>query len=200
MTYGTVILASWIAFIVVWGIGAFNVKRDIKSGGLTALWMRSFLLRLVSVVIILFVAARVATGTAHFAAGDALVFHTVLFTPPAVLGWVAAVLTVLGILFAIWARVHLGRNWSAAPAVKEKHELVTSGPYAYVRHPIYTGILLAAFGAALSGSAFAIGIFIIVCFVFSRRIGKEERIMLELFSDTYPQYQARTKRLVPLVW
>ncbi|MBU6142132.1 isoprenylcysteine carboxylmethyltransferase family protein [Patescibacteria group bacterium] len=116
------------------------------------------------------------------------------------LGWIAACLTMLGVLFAIWARIHLGRNWSSVPTAKEGHELITSGPYRFVRHPIYTGILFAAFGAALTGSLFGIGIFILVCAIFLRRISKEEHIMLGLFPNTYPGYQTRTKRLIPFVW
>ena len=109
-------------------------------------------------------------------------------------------MTALGIGLAIWARVFIGRNWSPRPAMKENHELVTTGPYAYVRHPIYTGILLAALGTALTGTVFAIGVVVLTSIVFRSRIGKEEKIMLELFPNEYPVYQARTKRLVPFVW
>jgi protein-S-isoprenylcysteine O-methyltransferase Ste14 len=77
---------------------------------------------------------------------------------------------------------------------------VTTGPYAYVRHPIYTGILLAALGTALTGTVFGIGVVVFASIVFLSRIGKEEKIMLELFPNEYPAYQARTKRLVPFVW
>jgi protein-S-isoprenylcysteine O-methyltransferase Ste14 len=120
--------------------------------------------------------------------------------PPPALGWVAAALTLLGTLIAVWARIHLGRNWSAAPAVKEKHELVVGGPYRFVRHPIYTGVLLAMLGVALTGSFFTIGILAVASVMVFRRIGKEEAIMLELFPGDYPAYQARTKRLIPFVW
>lgn len=200
MSYGTVIFVSWVALILVWSVGAFNVKRDIRGGGFTVFWYRYWPLRVVGIALVLFVLARIATGTVHFARADAFVFSRTFFTPPLLLGWVAAVLTALGVLFAIWARVRLGRNWSSVPAVKEGHELVTDGPYRYVRHPIYTGILLAALGYALTGTLFGFLILIIACILFFRRIGKEERIMLELFPDAYPAYQARTKRLIPFVW
>ena len=84
--------------------------------------------------------------------------------------------------------------------MKEHHELVTTGPYAYVRHPIYTGIMLATLGTALVGTIFGIVMFIVICVIFALRIGKEEKLMLELFPRQYPEYQKRTKRLVPFVW
>ncbi len=195
MSYSTVILASWGLFMLVWAVGAFNVKRDIAGG---AQW-RYVAFRLVGVVLVVFAVTRILTGAARYTKAGA-VLGTGLFTPPLALGWGGAALTVLGVLFAIWARVHLGRNWSSVPSAKEGHELVTSGPYRFVRHPIYTGVILATFGAALSGSVFGIGIFLIAAVVTSRRISIEERIMCDLFPDTYPAYQARTKKLIPFVW
>ena len=200
ITYGTVILISWAAFILVWVVFAFRVKRDIKGGGVASVWYRYFLLRFGVAALVIFAALRVATGTAHYAKVYSVIFSNAIFTPPLALGWIAATLVVLGILFAIWARVHLGTNWSPAPAIKEKHELVTTGPYAYVRHPIYTGIILAAFGVALTGTIFGIGIFLLVSVLFFLRINKEEKIMLGLFPGEYLAYQARTKKLIPWVW
>ena len=123
-----------------------------------------------------------------------------LFTPTLILGWASALLTAIGIGFAIWARVNLGRNWSSRPTVKEQHELVTTGPYAYVRHPIYSGIMLAALGTALVTSIFGIGVLVFISITFALRMHKEEKIMLELFPEQYPEYQKHTKRLVPFVW
>jgi protein-S-isoprenylcysteine O-methyltransferase Ste14 len=197
--YGIVIVASWAAFILVWGIGAFNVKRDIRGGGFAAAWRRFFVLRLLIGAAAIFVASRILESNGQYTNFGPNFLRT-LYTPPTILGWLAAALSVTGIAFAIWARVYLGRNWSAAPAVKEGHELVTSGPYAYVRHPIYSGFLLAGAGAALIGSIFGIGVLAIIALIFISRIGREERIMLELFPDAYPKYQARTKRLIPFIW
>jgi protein-S-isoprenylcysteine O-methyltransferase Ste14 len=191
MSYGAVILAGWALFLLVW---------SIKGGGISSLWYRYWPLRLAVAAFVVFEILRIATGTAHYTEANSAIFRNGIFTPPFVLGWVAAALTALGILFAIWARIHLGRNWSAAPAVKEHHELVTSGPYRFVRHPICTGVILAVFGSALTGTLFSIGVFIVVCIIFHLRVNKEERIMLELFPDTYPAYQAATKKLIPFVW
>ena len=200
ITYETVIVSSWVVFIGVWIVLSFGVKRDIKGGGFSSWWSQNYLLRLIVLALGVFAATRILAGTAHFSSGDAVIFSNTLFTPPVALGWVAAVLSAAGVGFAIWARIYLGRNWSSAPAVKENHELVTTGPYAYVRHPIYTGLILTALGTTLTGTIFGIGVLIVAAGVFFRRIDKEERIMLELFPDTYPTYQARTKTLIPWIW
>src|ERR1051325_3130260 len=199
ITYETVILGCWAAFLLVWVVSAFNTKRDIHRG-YGNIWQHFWFLRLVAAVaLLLFVAARMATGTAHFT-NFGLIFSRGIFSQSTVLDWAAAALSVIGVGFAIWARVHLGRNWSSRPAVKENHELVTTGPYAYVRHPIYTGLILMALGTALTGSIWGIGVFIVASLTLILRIGKEEKIMLELFPDAYQMYQARTKKLVPWVW
>jgi len=200
MSYETVILGSWTAFILVWVVASFGAKRDIQGGGVSSVLYRSFILQVIGVVLVVFVALRVVTGTDRYAMAGAAIFRNSTFTPPLALGWIAAALVVLGIFFAIWARINLGRNWSSAPAVKENPKLVTSGPYRFVRHPIYTGVLLAAFGTALTGTAFGIGLFLIALVMFSLRINKEEKIMLGLFPNEYTSYQAHTKRLIPFVW
>jgi protein-S-isoprenylcysteine O-methyltransferase Ste14 len=198
MSSGTVIFASWAVFLLVWGGSAFWVKKDIR-GGFSFWWSRFFLLRLVVAAGIVFIGFRLVTRTAHEARLNAPFTHR-LFTPPVLLGWIGAFFAVLGIVFAIWARVHLGRNWSTAPAVKEHHELVMTGPYAWVRHPIYTGILCAGLGTVLTGNYFGLGMLVLGPIIFCLRIGKEERIMRDLFPKEYPAYQARTKRLIPWVW
>jgi len=199
-TYETIIVSSWVVFIGVWIVLSFGVKRDIKGGGLSSWWSQNYLLRLIVLALGVFVATRILAGTAHYAKADVVIFSNTLFTPPAALGWVASVLSVAGVGFAIWARIYLGRNWSSHPTMKENHELVTTGPYAYVRHPIYTGLILTALGTTLTGTIFGVAVLIIAAGVFFRRIDKEERIMLELFPDTYPAYQARTKKLIPWMW
>ena len=198
ISYSTIILLSWVAFIVVWAVSAFNVKQGIR-GGFASMWRKYWLLRIVSAIILIFVAVRVATGTAHFANPGRFFFYGI-FTPSLTLGWISAALTVIGVSFAIWARIYLGRNWSPRPAVKEHHELVTTGPYRYVRHPIYTGIILMAVSFAFTGSIIGIVAFFMAGIVFVLRIEKEEKIMLELFPNEYPAYQTKTKKLIPFIW
>jgi protein-S-isoprenylcysteine O-methyltransferase Ste14 len=198
ITYEGVILGSWAAFLLVWVLSAFGVKRDIRGAGFSSVWSGFWPVRLAVTVVVAFYAMRLVRRTGS--AAGLFSNRASIFAPPPALGWAAAVMTAIGIGVAIWARVFLGRNWSPRPAVKEHHELVTTGPYAYVRHPIYTGMLLAALGTALTGTVFGIGVVVFASIVFLSRIGREEKIMLELFPNEYPAYQARTKRLVPFVW
>jgi protein-S-isoprenylcysteine O-methyltransferase Ste14 len=113
---------------------------------------------------------------------------------------VGTVLFVSGLGLAVWARIYLGRNWGMPMTQKEEPELVTSGPYRFVRHPIYTGILAGMAGTALATNLYWLAAFVIsgVYFVHSARV--EEKIMGATFPGTYPAYKARTKMLIPFVF
>jgi protein-S-isoprenylcysteine O-methyltransferase Ste14 len=115
-------------------------------------------------------------------------------------GWVGVVICVGGIGVATWARVCLGRGWGMPMTVRAKPTLVRRGPYRVVRHPIYSGLLLALIGSALAtGSGFlpaAIGGG--AYFVMSLRV--EEADMAASFPDEYPEYVKQTKRLIPFVY
>jgi protein-S-isoprenylcysteine O-methyltransferase Ste14 len=106
--------------------------------------------------------------------------------------------TVLGAVFAIWSRVTLGRNWSSVPQVKEQHELVVQGPYRIVRHPIYTGLILAVAGTGLALDK-RIWLFMVVLIfaTYWLKIRVEERLMMETFPEEYPEYRRRVKALIP---
>ena len=114
--------------------------------------------------------------------------------------WVGAALAAAGLLFSIWARHELGRNWSGTVTIKEGHELVTSGPYALVRHPIYTGLLLAFAGSALARGEWRGVLALLLAFwALWRKLGIEERWMREQFPDAYPAYAGRVAALLPFV-
>jgi protein-S-isoprenylcysteine O-methyltransferase Ste14 len=106
--------------------------------------------------------------------------------------------TVVGTVFAIWSRLTLGRNWSSVPQVKEQHELVVKGPYRIVRHPIYTGLILAVAGTGLALDK-GIGLFMVVLIFasYGLKIRVEERLMMETFPEEYPEYRRRVKALIP---
>jgi protein-S-isoprenylcysteine O-methyltransferase Ste14 len=109
-------------------------------------------------------------------------------------------LTITGCGFAIWARACLGSNWSATVTVKQDHELIRSGPYALVRHPIYSGLLLATAGTALVvGEVRAAIAFAIVFAALLVKAGREERFMTQQFGGEYLRYSSEVKRLVPFV-
>ncbi len=123
------------------------------------------------------------------------------FLPPATWAfWSGAVLTAGGLLFTVWARQHIGRNWSAIVTIKQDHELITTGPYAIVRHPIYTGLLLAFAGSALAlGEWRGVLAVAIVFLSLWRKLGIEERWMREHFGESYQAYSQRVAALVPFL-
>ena len=116
-------------------------------------------------------------------------------------GWVTAVavgMTSAGLLFAIWARVHLGGNWSGTVTMKVGHELVRSGPYRWVRHPIYTGVFLAALGTGLERRQLRSIVALVLIYAgFFRKIRKEEQFMHVLFGTAYDEYRRTTGALIP---
>ncbi|HTL98487.1 MAG TPA: isoprenylcysteine carboxylmethyltransferase family protein, partial [Holophagaceae bacterium] len=104
--------------------------------------------------------------------------------------WTGAGLLTAGLLFSVWARVHLGGNWSGSVTVKEDHELVRTGPYGLARHPIYTGLLLGFIGSALSRAEWrGVLAVLIVLAALWRKLRLEERWMGEVFGEAYADYK-----------
>jgi protein-S-isoprenylcysteine O-methyltransferase Ste14 len=112
--------------------------------------------------------------------------------------WIGTTLLIAGLVFTVWARVHLGANWSGIVTLKKDHELIRSGPYRWVRHPIYTGLLLALFGSAIALGEWheLLGVvFITVGFILKLRL--EEHWLGEIFGEQYARYQAEVPALLP---
>lgn len=177
----TVIAVGWAAFWLYWLVAAFSIKRGRVP------WSRELGIRVVIVAIVILL---VRVGAFR---------HDALNTDP----WRAALgllLFALGLGFAVWARVHIGRNWGSPMTQKLNPELVTSGPYRLVRHPIYAGILVAGFGTAIALSwLWLIAVVLAgIYFVYSATV--EERYMAGQFPDTYPAYKRSTKMLVPFIF
>ncbi len=112
---------------------------------------------------------------------------------------IGVVLFAAGLGLAVWARIYLGRNWGMPMTRKDEPELVTSGPYRFVRHPIYSGLLLGILGSALATSVYwLIGLVVVgAYFIYSAKV--EEGLMTENFPAQYPGYKAKTKMLIPFV-
>lgn len=114
--------------------------------------------------------------------------------------WVGIALIVIGFAITVWARLVLGRNWSATVTVKENHELITRGPYRIVRHPIYSGLLLAIIGSALPREDLrAVAAVLVFLFGMLRKAGIEEGRMIATFGDEYRAYRRRTKAIIPYI-
>lgn len=112
---------------------------------------------------------------------------------------VGTALLVCGLAFAVWARVYLGRNWGMPMTEKDEPELITAGPYSRVRHPIYSGLLLAILGTALATNLYWLIALaaLAVYFIYSAKV--EERQLCATFAAAYPAYKAQTKMLIPFV-
>jgi len=117
---------------------------------------------------------------------------------PVVIG--GLIVVILGICFAVWARVHLGSNWSSRPAIRENHTITRTGPYAIVRHPIYTGILTGMLGTAIATGALLVFLVLLVMLVlFLIKIRMEEQFLAEEFGGDYERYRLEVKALIPYV-
>jgi protein-S-isoprenylcysteine O-methyltransferase Ste14 len=115
--------------------------------------------------------------------------------------YLGTVLTVIGLLFSVWARIHLGQNWSGMVTLKEGHKLIRTGPYAITRNPIYTGLLLAAVGTAISkttGDAFIGVLFFLIAFLI--KIRREQKFMAAEFGEEFQQFMREVPSLVPFVY
>ena len=176
-----VFAVGWAAFWLYWLVAAFSMKRGRVP------WSRELRIRaVIAVVVILLI--RLGAFRTHG-----------LNTDPWRAG-LGLVLFASGLGFAIWARVHIGRNWGTPMMQKAEPELVTSGPYRLVRHPIYSGILVAGVGTtvALSWPLLTVVALAGIYFVYSATV--EERYMTEKFPDAYTAYKRSTKMLVPFVF
>jgi protein-S-isoprenylcysteine O-methyltransferase Ste14 len=176
----------WLIFVVYWAVAAVGAKRN--ASGL--LWRRGIGLRL---VVILAVAAVLRSPSLRefLAETQRSASHSSL------LGWTGVALCVLGFGLAIIARWHLGRNWGMPMSRKEKPELVTSGPYSVIRHPIYTGLILAMLGSAIGVNLSWALMLVPVGAYFILSARQEESVMSQLFPEQYAAYMARTGMLGP---
>jgi protein-S-isoprenylcysteine O-methyltransferase Ste14 len=177
--------ALWLVWIVGWCLAAIGTKRTRWRES----WRDAVANRLpVFLGMFLMMTPRGPLGL--------LVWRVV---PPGTLAPISGVvLTAAGLLFTVWARVHLGGNWSGNVTVKEGHTLVTNGPYRWVRHPIYTGLFLAMIGTALAvgtARAFVGAGLILLGFIIKLQV--EEARMRETFPADYAEYSRSTARLIP---
>jgi len=114
---------------------------------------------------------------------------------------VGLAITVIGLGFAVWARLHIGRNWDALVALKENHQLVRTGPYAIVRHPIYSGFISATLGTAIAqGDVGGLISTALIAIAWGYKSRVEEAFMIEAFGAEYEQYRREVKALIPFVW
>lgn len=178
----------WIAFIVYWRIKAVGTKTTQRSESDVSGILRALAFL---IVIALLSIPRIPLPW----------LYRQLWPPGIWPFWIGAAVTVVGLLFAVWARRHLASNWSSAVTIKRGHELITTGPYARVRHPIYTGILTGFLGTAIALSQVrgVIG-FVLIFVVLWAKLRTEEEWMRSQFGETYATYVHQTAALVPYLF
>jgi protein-S-isoprenylcysteine O-methyltransferase Ste14 len=176
--------ACWGAFALAWLLGAILYEPQARpertrSWYGTAVWPG------------LFIVVAVDFAVPH-SDWRAIALH------PAWIRILGLAILVAGTAFTIWARLALGAMWSAAPAVKEEHELRTTGPYGVTRHPIYTGLLAMVLGTGLLiGDGRFLVAFPVYVVLVEIKLHIEERLMLAEFPDDYPRYRRQVPQLVP---
>ena len=181
------IYGLWIAFLAIWAIGAARTKQTARSQPFLELLLQRCLAAAGG--ILLFV-PRLSVSWLGLG----------LLPDSTALAYLGVAMTAGGIGFAVWARFALGRNWSGNVTIKRDHELIRRGPYTLVRHPIYSGLLLALLGTAIYVNELRGLIAVAMVTVgFWLKARTEESFMLQQFGEQYRRYQRDVKALIPFV-
>jgi protein-S-isoprenylcysteine O-methyltransferase Ste14 len=184
----SVLATIWTVFWVLWVLPAVFGKRTVRRQA-TGSRILQLVLLLVAYVLIVNGALGwtwlnqrlVPEGRTSTAVGYGLLFA--------------------GMLFAGWARLFLGGNWSSNVTLKQDHTLVRSGPYRIVRHPIYTGLLVALLGTAIAAGELRCFLGVLLAGIaWKIKSMSEETLMVQQFGDQYARYREEVKSLVPYVW
>lgn len=175
-----VMLVAWIVFWIYWLASSVNVKTGRTRWG-------QFAGVRVAVVLIVLLLVRIKVFKGHTVTTDQW------------LEGIGLAIFVAGLALAVWARLYLGRNWGMPMSQKDEPELVTTGPYRKVRHPIYSGIILAMVGTAVAVSVYWLIAVAVLGAYFIYSAFMEERYMASQFPGSYPDYKRSTKMLIPFV-
>jgi protein-S-isoprenylcysteine O-methyltransferase Ste14 len=180
------ITALWLVWLIYWCAAAIGAKRTRRHEH-----VMSQLIHLVplAVGVWLLLSTHVVNG-----------WLAARFLPRGVIWfWIGFALVVPGLGFSVLARVWLGGNWSGTVTLKQDHELIRSGPYRWVRHPIYTGLLLALLGSVIAAGEWrGLAGLALIAVSLLHKINVEERFMIEQFGSAYERYRAEVPALIPL--
>jgi protein-S-isoprenylcysteine O-methyltransferase Ste14 len=186
--FSALIPILWGLWLLYWAVAATGAKPTQRSESIGS--------RLSHVLPI--IVGGVLMGVPHLLGG---VLEARLVPPTRPWLWSGAALVAFGLGLSVLARVWLGGNWSGTVTIKADHELIRGGPYAYVRHPIYSGLLLALLGTALTlGTERALIGVAVIAVALIRKLSLEERFMREQFGDAHARYRAEVPALIPFVF
>lgn len=180
----------WAAFFIYWNIISRKVKATAETKRkIKGLWFNIFRLFFVLLAVLSF------SNISCFPLTIALFPHSPLIQIA------GSVIAVAGLVVAIMGRKKLADNWSSNIEIKEGHELVTSGIYGYVRHPIYTGMLFMGLGTWLVSGRFSAFFFFAILTAFMLfKVREEEELMTTYFPNEYPEYKKRVSCIIPHLW
>ncbi len=185
MTPSSFTAVLWIAFVVYWLLASRRTKRTVAVGQPP----------LVRAIVLVFIALGPALYYLPLSSVPFLGWR--LLPPRPVFAASGIGLMIVGLIFAVWARLRLAGNWSGAVTLKEDHTLVTSGPYAVVRHPIYLGVFAAMLGTAIVIGEIRAFLPLLGIFGIWKKIAAEESLLRAAFPQQYGEYARRVRRLIP---
>ena len=176
---------TWLLWCLYWYAAALGAKPVQRTETITSR-LSHYIPLLLAVLLLTWPRFSGRTLTRHFLATSPVTF------------WIGAICLLAGLSFSVVARRSLGGNWSSTVTLKQDHTLTRCGPYRIVRHPIYSGILLAVLGGVLARGEWRDLVALVLFFVaFMRKIQIEERFMLDQFGDAYVQYRRDVAALIP---
>jgi protein-S-isoprenylcysteine O-methyltransferase Ste14 len=188
MSPSTVTATLWLVWLAGWWLGAIKTARTVRRQSPGSQLSYSIFV-------------WIGAALLFFNAVRGGIFSAALYRPTGIVAWTGVVLVAVGLSYAVWARLHLGRMWSAVITLKEEHQIIKTGPYTITRHPIYTGMLLALVGTVLvrdtvgglTGCA-------LIATGFVLKLRQEERMLIEHFGDNYRVYRQEVPALIPHLW
>jgi len=187
LLYESVFPVLWIGFLLYWNVMAAQTKSTERMEPTASRVLRALVF--LAAIYLLCAPWQFAWLNTHLWQTTALIF------------WVGAGITLAGLLFCVWARVHLGQNWSRSVTIKQDHELIVTGPYSLVRHPIYTGLFVAFIGTALViGQVRAVVAYAMIVLSLWYKLRLEEKWMRAQFGAKYEEYSSHVSAVVPFVF
>jgi protein-S-isoprenylcysteine O-methyltransferase Ste14 len=181
-----IILGCWIIFLLYWLISAMRAKATAER---QSVWSA--------------LAHRIPLGFSYFLLADGRLPPPMNLSVTPHAAWARMLgdaVCALGLFVTLWARWTLAGNWSSDVTFKQGHELIRTGPYRFVRHPIYTGLLVMCLGTAIEIGRLRCWLAMLpMAVAFWIKLKQEERLMLQHFPEAYPAYQQKVKALVPFI-
>lgn len=178
-------IAIWVGYFAYWKIMAKDVKSSIRTE--SAL---SRLIRSISIILAL----------ALLWVSNIPILNIKLLPQNYLFYWIGFIIATGGLLFSVWARRLLGKNWSQAVTIKDDHQLIKEGPYSIVRHPIYTGLILGFVGTSIAiGEVRGLISDILVFSVLLYKLKLEDKWLLEEFGESYRIYCQKVSALIPFI-